>query len=110
MGIQSFLAPRLSRHCVQEWFSAMILSWLMLQIFPTRALTDEAATDLSCEYHWSPHYRTTPPLDELIGRVQPRPDACPTEALPADVENVLDAGQPALQQRPPALEAIRQAR
>src|SRR5438876_8318775 len=109
MGIQSFLAPRLSRHCVQEWFSAMILSWLLLQIFPTGALTDEAATDLSCEYHWSPHYRTKPPLDELIGRVQPGLDAFPTEALAEEVENLLETWQKALQKSPPELEAIAQA-
>src|ERR1041385_3623113 len=109
MRLQSFSALRPSRHRVQKRLSAMILSWLLLQIFPTGALTDEAATDLSCECHWSPHYRTKPPLDELLGRVQPGLDALPTEALAEEVEKLLETWRKALQKSPPELEAIAQA-
>ena len=89
--------------------SAIILSWLLLQIFPTGVLTDEAATDLSSEYRLSPHYRTKSPLDELLRRVQPGLDAFPSEALAEEVEKLLEKWQNALQKSPPELEAISQA-
>src|SRR5437867_13029469 len=109
MGIQSFLVLRLSRRRVRGRLSAIILSCLLLQIFPTGVLTDEAATDLSSEYRLSPHYRTKSPLDELLRRVQPGLDAFPSEALAEDVEKLLEQWQKALQKSPPELEAIAQA-
>ena len=97
MGIQSFLVLRLSRRRVRGRLSAIILSCLLLQIFPTGVLTDETATDLPSECRLSPHYRTKSPLDELLRRVQPQLDAFPTEALADEVEKLLEKWQKALQ-------------
>ena len=109
MGIQSFLVLRLSRRRVRGRLSAIILSCLLLQIFPTGVLTDETATDLPSECRLSPHYRTKSPLDELLRRVQPQLDAFPTEALADEVEKLLEKWQKALQKSPPELEPIAQA-
>jgi tetratricopeptide (TPR) repeat protein len=58
------------------------------------------------DYRLTPHYRQTPPLEDILRHTQPGSDAFPTEKFAAELEALLEKWGTALRQSPPDLRPL----